>query len=129
MSDIPGDLMYTTSHEWVRVEDDGSITVGITDYAQAALGELVYVELPEVGSELSAGDACAVIESVKAASDIYAPVEGVVVGANDALADEPELVNDQPYDDGWIMRLEEVSKKDLDELMNADAYLAHIEDE
>lgn len=129
MGDIPGDLKYTSSHEWVRVEDDGTVTVGITDHAQAALGELVYVEVPEVGLEVSAGDACAVIESVKAASDIYAPVEGVVCEANEVLADQPELVNEQPYDDGWIMRLNEIKTSDLDELMDADAYQAQIEDE
>ncbi len=129
MSNIPGDLLYTTSHEWVRLEDDGSATIGITDHAQASLGELVYVELPEVGAELSAGDACAVIESVKAASDIYAPAEGVVAKANDALADQPELVNEQPYDEGWIMRLEQIKKDDLAELMDAHGYLAFIEDE
>lgn len=129
MSDIPGDLMYTRSHEWVRLEDDGSITVGITDHAQASLGELVYVEVPEEGAELSAGDACAVVESVKAASDIYAPAEGVVAEVNEALADQPELINDLPYDDGWIMRLEDVKQEDLAQLLDADAYLAMLEEE
>lgn len=129
MSDIPGDLKYTSSHEWVRLEDDGSVTVGITDHAQAALGELVYVEVPDIGSELSAGDAAAVIESVKAASDIYAPVEGVVTEVNETLADQPELINEQPYDNGWVMRLNQVKTSDLDDLIDADAYLALLEDE
>ncbi len=129
MSDIPGDLRYTKSHEWVRQDDDDRVTVGITDHAQGALGELVYVELPEVGMELSAGDACAVVESVKAASDVYAPLEGVVVEVNDALADRPELVNEQPYDDGWIMRLEQVDEDELAGLLDADTYLETLEDE
>lgn len=129
MSDIPGDLNYTDTHEWVRKDENGVVTVGITDHAQASLGELVYVELPEVGSELSAGDACAVVESVKAASDVYSPVEGVVVEINEALADQPELVNEQPYDDGWIMRLDQVSEEEIAGLLDADAYEATLGDE
>ncbi|MDH3647930.1 MAG: glycine cleavage system protein GcvH [Gammaproteobacteria bacterium] len=129
MSDIPGDLKYTRSHEWVRLEEDGSVTIGITHHAQGSLGELVYVEVPDVGSELSPGEACAVVESVKAASDVYAPVEGVIVEVNDALADQPELINEQPYDDGWIMRFGEVNHDTLAELIDSDAYLASIEDE
>ncbi len=129
MSDVPGDLRYTNTHEWVRREDDGSITVGITDHAQGALGELVYVEVPEKGSELDAGSSCAVVESVKAASDVYAPVDGVVIEGNAKLADEPGLVNEQPYDDGWIMRMEAVSIDDVDDLMDADEYEATLEDD
>ncbi|MBT8136938.1 MAG: glycine cleavage system protein GcvH [Gammaproteobacteria bacterium] len=129
MSDIPGDLNYTESHEWIRKDESGGITVGITDHAQASLGELVFVEVPEVGSELSAGDACAVVESVKAASDVYSPVEGVVTEVNEALADQPELVNEQPYDNGWIMRLEQVNEDDLAKLLDAEAYQAAVEDE
>lgn len=129
MSDVPGDLRYTSSHEWVRIEDDGTITVGISDHAQAALGELVYVEVPEVDAELSPGDSCAVVESVKAASDIYAPVEGVVTEANEALADEPQLVNEQPYDDGWIMKMQPSSLDDVNDLMDADEYEASLADE
>ncbi len=128
MSDTPGDLRYTKSHEWVRLEEDGSVTVGITDHAQGALGELVYVEVPEAG-EVGAGDACAVVESVKAASDVYAPVDGVIREANDALADQPELVNEQPYDDGWIWRMDVDSVEDLDALLDADGYEALLEDE
>lgn len=129
MSDTPGDLRYTKSHEWVRTEDDGSITVGITDHAQAALGDLVYVEVPEEGTEVGAGDACAVVESVKAASDVYAPVDGVVIEGNSALADEPELVNDQPYEDGWLWRMEAASSEDVEDLLDADAYEATLEED
>ena len=129
MSDIPGDLKYAQSHEWIRQDDDGGVTVGITDHAQASLGELVYVELPEIGSELSAGDACAVVESVKAASDVYSPVEGVVTEINEALADQPELVNEQPYDDGWIMRLDQVAAEGFAELLDVDAYQATLEED
>ncbi|MDH3588832.1 MAG: glycine cleavage system protein GcvH [Gammaproteobacteria bacterium] len=129
MSDIPGDLKYAKSHEWMRQGEDGIVTVGISDHAQASLGELVYVELPEVGSELSPGDACAVVESVKAASDVYSPVEGVVTEVNEALADQPELVNEQPYDNGWIMRLSDVNKDDVAELLDAEAYQATLEED
>ena len=129
MSDTPGDLRYTKSHEWVRTEEDGSVTVGITDHAQAALGELVYVEVPEEGLEVGAGDACAVVESVKAASDVYAPVDGTIVEGNAALADQPELVNEQPYEDGWLFRMELVNASDIDDLMDADDYEASLEDE
>lgn len=129
MSDTPGDLRYTKSHEWVRTEEDGSITVGITDHAQAALGELVYVEVPEGGTEVGAGDACAVVESVKAASDVYAPVDGTIIEGNAALADEPELVNEQPYDDGWLFRMEVASAEDIEDLLDADDYEASLEDD
>ena len=118
MSNVPGDLKYTKSHEWVRREDDGSVTVGITDHAQSALGDLVFVEPPEAGSDVSAGDACAVVESVKAASDVYSPVSGKVAAGNDALADGPELVNQDPYGDGWIMRIEASDPAELDSLMD-----------
>lgn len=129
MSDTPGDLRYTKSHEWIRTEDDGSITVGITDHAQAALGDLVYVEVPEEGTEVGAGDACAVVESVKAASDVYAPVDGVVIEGNPALADQPELVNEQPYDDGWLWRMEAGNIEDLDGLLDAEAYETALDEE
>ena len=122
MSEIPENLMFTRDHEWLRLEDDGSVTVGITDHAQEALGELVYVELPEAGTECSAGDTCAVVESVKAASDVYAPVAGRVTATNDALADEPDRVNASPYDDGWLLRMQPEDPAALDELMDADAY-------
>lgn len=129
MSDVPGDLKYTKSHEWVREEDDGTVVVGITDHAQAALGDLVFVEPPEVGAEVSAREACAVVESVKAASDVYSPVSGEVVAANEDLADSPELVNQDPYGDGWIMRVQLVDRSELEELLDAEAYEATLEDE
>ena len=131
MSEVPDSFLYTKDHEWLRLDDDGSITVGISDHAQEALGELVFVEVPEVGDSLSAGDACAVVESVKAASDIYCPLAGSVTAINEALADAPELVNSSPYEDGWVFRLEAEDATVLDEFMDADAYgryLAEIED-
>ena len=129
MSEIPGDLKYTKSHEWVRVDDDDLITVGITDHAQAALGDMVFVETPEVGSEVEAEEACAVVESVKAASDIYAPVGGEIIETNADLADSPELVNDQPYEDGWIFQMRIGDADELENLMVGDAYEALCEDE
>ena len=131
MSEVPDNLKYTSDHEWLRLEDDGTVTLGITDHAQQALGELVYVELPETERELAQGDACAVVESVKAASDVYSPLAGQVLSANDALADTPELVNDKPYSDGWLVTLRPADPQSLDELMDADAYtrfLAESED-
>lgn len=129
MSEIPSDLRYTKSHEWVRLEDDGVVRVGITDHAQGLLGDLVYVEVPEVGDSLSAGDACAVVESVKAASDVYAPLNGEVVEANETLADSPEAVNEDPYDSGWLFTLRIEDESALDELLDADAYSSEIEDD
>jgi len=129
MSNVPADLKYTKSHEWVRVEDDGTVTVGITDHAQDLLGDMVFVEVPEVGRTLEAEEACAVVESVKAASDVYSPVAGEVTAANEALADSPETVNQDPYGDGWIMKLKPANAGDLDQLMDAGAYQAHLEAE
>jgi glycine cleavage system H protein len=129
MSEIPGDLKYTKSHEWVRIDEDDLITVGITDHAQAALGDMVFIETPEIGAELEAEEACAVVESVKAASDIYAPVGGEIIETNADLADSPELVNDQPYEDGWIFQMRVGDPDELENLMDADAYEAHCEDE
>lgn len=106
MSELPGDLRYTNEHEWLRQEEDGSVTIGITDHAQAALGDLVYVELPEVGHDMESGGEMAVVESVKAASDVYAPISGAVIGVNEALADDPEKINADPYGDGWIVRIQ-----------------------
>ena len=128
MSEAPENLMYTSSHEWVRLEDDGSIVVGITDHAQEALGELVYVEVPESGQECGKGDACIVVESVKAASDVYAPVSGTCADANPALADEPELVNQSPYENGWLIRLNPTNPAEMEELMNAEAYAQFLID-
>lgn len=129
MSEIPGDLKYTKSHEWVRIDEDDLITVGITDHAQAALGDMVFIETPEIGAELEAEEACAVVESVKAASDIYAPVGGEIIETNADLADSPELVNDQPYEDGWIFQMRVSDMDELENLMDADAYETHCEDE
>jgi glycine cleavage system H protein len=128
MSEVPDNLRYTSDHEWARLEDDGSVVVGITDHAQEALGELVYVELPETGQEFGRGDACVVVESVKAASDVYAPVGGDCAAVNGALTDEPELVNQSPYEDGWLLRLDPTDPADLDELMDAEAYAQFLID-
>ena len=126
MSELPGDLLYTSEHEWLRQEEDGSITVGITDYAQAALGDLVYIELPEPGAEVDEGGEMAVVESVKAASDVYAPVSGTVIEVNAALADDPEKINSDPYGDGWIVRLQPSGDPAAD-TMDPDAYQEFID--
>lgn len=123
---LPADLKYTESHEWVRREADGTLTVGITDFAQEALGDMVFVELPEVGRKLGKGEACAVVESVKAASDVYAPVAGEVVAANAALAEKPELVNANAFD-AWLFRLKPESASDIDTLLDAAKYQANID--
>ena len=120
MSTVPDELRYTKTHEWVRMEDDGSVTIGLSDHAQEQLGDLVYVELPDVGRQLSPGEEVAVVESVKAASDIYAPISGEVTEANDVLADSPETVNADPYGDGWLFRIEPTDEKELDELLDAE---------
>ena len=122
MSDLPGDLLYTNEHEWLRREDDGNVSVGITDHAQAALGDLVYVELPEVNQDVESGGDMAVVESVKAASDVYAPIDGTVVAVNEALADDPEIINSDPYGEGWIVKLQPAGDIDDGELMTPDAY-------
>ena len=129
MSELPGDLKYTKSHEWLRVENDGTMVLGITDHAQSALGELVYVELPDPGTTLQGGEACAVVESVKAASDVYSPIAGEVVAANEALADSPDLVNQSPYEDGWLVRLQPQAGAGLDALLGPDDYAAQLEAE
>jgi glycine cleavage system H protein len=129
MSEIPGDLKFAKSHEWVRVESDGTVTVGISDHAQGALGDLVYVELPEVGSTVQAGNGVAVVESVKAASDIYAPVSGEVIAVNDALSDAPETINSDPYEGGWIFKLKISDKSELDNLLTPDEYSELAENE
>ena len=122
MSKIPADLKYTRSHEWLKSMPDGSIEIGISDHAQEALGDLVFVELPEVGRSLAAGEPCAVVESVKAASDIYAPVAAVVVAINGQLAKAPELINQDPYGRGWIMRLKPTAQGDDSGLLSAHDY-------
>ncbi|MCO6411793.1 MAG: glycine cleavage system protein GcvH [Thiogranum sp.] len=129
MSEAPDDLKYSKSHEWVRMNDDGTVTVGITDHAQGLLGDLVYVEVPEPGRELEAEEACAVVESVKAASDVYAPIAGTVVQVNEDLADNPEAVNSDAYGAGWIMKLKPADDDALADLMDATEYQEFIETE
>ena len=126
MSEMPGDLLYTEEHEWLRQEEDGSVTVGITDHAQSALGDLVYVELPEAGQAVETGGEMAVVESVKAASDVYSPIAGEVVAVNEALADEPEKINADPYGDGWIARIK--PSGDSVQTMSPDDYQAFVDD-
>ncbi|MDR6180279.1 MULTISPECIES: glycine cleavage system protein GcvH [unclassified Pseudomonas] len=126
MSQIPADLRYAASHEWARLEADGSVTVGISDHAQEALGDVVFIELPEVGKTLAAGDQAGVVESVKAASDIYAPVGGEVIAVNEALADAPEQVNGEPYG-AWFFKLKPQDAAELDRLLDADGYRAASE--
>ena len=122
---VPADLRYTESHEWIRREDDGSVTIGITDHAQAALGDLVYVELPKAGRSVAAGEACAVVESVKAASDVYAPLAGEIVAGNDELAGAPEKVNENAYA-AWLFRLRPTDASALSQLLDATAYTKFI---
>ena len=122
MTEIPNNLRYTKDHEWVREQDDGTLAIGITDHAQAALGDLVFVELPEVEDAIGSGDACAVVESVKAASDVYCPLAGTITEANTALADAPELVNTDPYGKGWLFRLRPDSPTEIEELLDNEDY-------
>lgn len=129
MSNIPDDLKYATSHEWIRIEDDGTATVGISDHAQDALGDIVFIELPEPGASVNAKNEVAVVESVKAASDIYSPVSGTVIAVNEALVDAPETVNSSPYENGWFFKMKVSDTAELDELMGADGYTDHCEDE
>jgi glycine cleavage system H protein len=126
MSNIPSELRYTKSHEWVALNDDGTVTVGITDHAQHLLGDLVFVEVPEAGTDYAAGEDCAVVESVKAASDVYCPIDGEVTEANEALADAPETINTDAFGDGWIFKLQPKDEAQLNELMDADAYAEMI---
>ncbi len=129
MSQVPAELRYARSHEWARVEDDGTVTVGISDHAQEALGDVVFVELPEEGAELAAGDEAGVVESVKAASDIYAPIAGTVIATNGVLEDVPETVNGDPYQDGWFFRLQPGDVGDVESLLlDAEAYKAHCDE-
>lgn len=118
---LPTDLKYTESHEWIRTESDGTVTIGITDHAQAALGDLVYVELPKAGRTVAAGEACAIVESVKAASDVYAPLAGTIVAGNDTLSGAPEAVNENAYD-AWLFKLKPADAADLDRFMDSAAY-------
>ena len=129
MSEIPGDLKFLKSHEWARMEDNGQVTVGISDHAQGLLGDLVYVELPNVGDTVTAGAAVAVVESVKAASDVYAPVSGKVVAVNSALADKPETINEDAYGEGWILVVQPDDAGEMESLLSPDDYSELLEDE
>lgn len=129
MSEIPGDLKFLKSHEWARVEGNGRVTVGISDHAQGLLGDLVYVELPEVGATAKANDQIAVVESVKAASDVYSPISGTIVEVNSALADKPETINEDAYGDGWMFVVEVSNSDELNELLDPDAYAEGLEDD
>lgn len=128
MSEIPAELKYTDSHEWIREDEGGIATIGITDHAQELLGDLVFVELPEVGTTLTSGDACCVVESVKAASDVYSPLSGEVMEVNELLVDAPETINDSPYDDGWLFKIRMAAETELDDLLDAEAYEAEASD-
>ena len=128
MSDLPAELKYASSHEWARLDSDGTVVVGITDHAQEALGDIVYIELPETGAAVDAGAEVAVVESVKAASDIYSPVTGEVVEINPVLEDEPETVNSNPYADGWLFRVKVASPDELEDMLDADGYQTVIEE-
>jgi len=129
MNEIPGDLRFLKSHEWARIEDSGRVTIGISDHAQAQLGDLVYVELPAIGDRVEAGNGVAVVESVKAASDVYAPVSGTVVAINEALTDRPEAINEDAFGEGWIYAIEPDDVAEVDELLSPDDYAAMIEDD
>ena len=129
MSNVPNELKYSKEHEWLRKEADGSYTVGITEHAQELLGDMVFVDLPEVGSTVSTGDDCAVAESVKAASDIYAPISGEIIAVNTELSDSPELINSEPYAAGWIFKIKASDESELNGLLDATAYEALLEDE
>jgi len=129
MSELRKELKYLPSHEWARVEEDGTVTIGITDHAQEALGDVVYVEAPEVGSTVSAGEEAGVVESVKAASDIYSPVSGEVVAVNEALQEAPETVNESPYDEGWFFKVKPTDLSELEDALDADGYKASLEEE
>lgn len=129
MSHNPSELKYAKSHEWARLEEDGTVTVGITDHAQAALGDVVFIETPSVGDSIAAGDQSGVVESVKAASDIYAPIAGEVIAVNALLEDAPETVNSDPYNEGWFFKLQPEDTAELDALMSADDYGNHCDEE
>jgi len=129
VSNIPDELRYATSHEWIRIEDDGNASVGISDHAQDALGDIVFVELPEPGTSVNAKDEVAVVESVKAASDIYSPVSGSIIAINETLLDAPETVNSSPYENGWFFKIKVSDAAELEELMDAEGYSEHCEEE
>lgn len=128
MSELREELKYLSSHEWARLEDDGTVTIGITDHAQAALGDVVYVEVPEVGSTVTMGEEAGVVESVKAASDIFSPVSGEVIAVNEQLEDAPETVNNSPYDDGWFFKVRPDNAQELDNALDAETYKAQLDE-
>jgi glycine cleavage system H protein len=128
MSDTPNTLKYAETHEWVKADDSDELTVGITDHAQDLLGDLVYVELPEIGQRFSAKEQCMLLESVKAASDIYMPISGVISAVNTTLEDEPELINEDPYGEGWLFKFEADSASDIDGLLSADEYESSLDE-
>jgi glycine cleavage system H protein len=129
MSNVPSELKYVASHEWIREEGDGVVTIGITDHAQDLLGDVVFVELPDLDAEIAAGDDIGVVESVKAASDVYAPLSGKVIAVNEELEDAPELVNSDPYGDGWFFKIQLSDPAELESLLDADSYAEHCEAE
>ncbi|CAM3863300.1 MULTISPECIES: glycine cleavage system protein GcvH [Xenorhabdus] len=129
MSHVPVELKYTESHEWVRSEGNGEYTVGITEHAQNLLGDMVFVDLPEIGTEVNSGDDCAVVESVKAASDIYAPVSGKIIAVNPDLESSPELVNSEPYNEGWLFRIKITDESELANLLDAESYRSLLEED
>jgi glycine cleavage system H protein len=129
MSNVPTDLRYASTHEWVRPEGEGVYTVGISEHAQELLGDMVFVELPDVGSDVSTGDDVAVAESVKAASDVYAPISGEIVAVNEELEDSPELVNSDPYGDGWLFKIKTDDAEEFEALLDAEGYQTSIDDE
>ena len=128
MSEIPGDLKFLSSHEWARIEDDGTVTVGISDHAQDLLGDIVFVELPEVGKTVAAEGEAAIVESVKAASDVYSPLSGEIIEVNDSLEASPEIINDSPYDDGWFFKIKPDNLDELADLLDAESYADTCED-
>jgi glycine cleavage system H protein len=128
MSEIPGDLKFLSSHEWARIEDDGTVTVGISDHAQDLLGDIVFVELPEVGKTVAAEGEAAIVESVKAASDVYSPLSGEIIAVNDLLEASPEIINDSPYDDGWFFKIKPDNLDELADLLDAESYADTCED-
>ncbi|CAG9000306.1 MAG: Glycine cleavage system H protein [Candidatus Celerinatantimonas neptuna] len=129
MSDISSDLKFTSTHEWVRAEGDGVYTIGLSDHAQELLGDMVFIDLPDVGDEVTGGEDCAVAESVKAASDIYSPITGEVVAINEELEDSPELVNSDPYASGWLFQVKSSDSSEYDDLLSAQEYEAHLEED
>ena len=128
MIEIPGDLKFLSSHEWARIEDDGTVTVGISDHAQDLLGDIVFVELPEVGKTVAAEGEAAIVESVKAASDVYSPLSGEIIAVNDSLEASPEIINDSPYDDGWFFKIKPDNLDELADLLDAESYADTCED-